>query len=448
MKLDWEMHAAQMAIYKSTALYKAVAAGRRFGKTYLAAMMCILEGLKSVDRYGRPLVTDSEVMYMAPTFEQAKGIFWPVLKLLAAPVTEQIHENTGVLTLINGVRIRLKGMDNPDRARGFKLRYAVLDEYADMHSGAWEAIIRPALADVDGGALFIGTPKGKNHFYELFENALGMEPDEDGELEWEAFKFRSGDNPFIPVKALNRMYSSDNYSSELVRQELEADFLAGGGDLFKEDWWKFNDREPRDGQYVVTVDLGGFTQDKIEGKKVRRDNTVITVAKVCKVGWWVKEQIAGRWDTRETALRILNAARNCRASVIGIERGALMNAVLPYLDDVMAQFRSFYRIEPLTHGNQNKELRIQWAMQGRLEKGRIILNCNPDLPVYERPEWIQKLIEESNDFPSASTMDDRPDSLSYIDQVAKTVWVDMHDLPGHLNEQYDSWEPLDQWSGV
>ena len=155
MDLNWEMHPAQMAIYKSPAVYKAVAAGRRFGKTYLAAMMCIVNALATEDRMGRALQTDSEVMYMAPTFEQAKGIFWPVLKLLAEPVTAQVHENTGVLTLVNGVRIRLKGMDNPDRARGFKLRFAVLDEYADMHPGAWEAIIRPALADVDGGALFI-----------------------------------------------------------------------------------------------------------------------------------------------------------------------------------------------------------------------------------------------------------------------------------------------------
>ena len=372
-----------MAIYKSPAVYKAVAAGRRFGKTYLAAMMCIVNALATEDRMGRALQTDSEVMYMAPTFEQAKGIFWPVLKLLAEPVTAQVHENTGVLTLVNGVRLRLKGLDTPDRARGFKLRFAVLDEYADMHPGAWEAIIRPALADVDGGALFIGTPKGKNHFYELFEKALDCQPDADGELEWEAFKFRSGDNPFLPQKSLKRMYDDEHMSEELVRQELEADFLAGGGDLFPMDWWRFDNQEPKDGQYVVTVDLGGFSMDRVEGKKVRRDNTAITITKVCKSGWWVKEQIVGRWNTRETALQILNAARKCQASVIGIERGALMNAVLPYMDDIMAQYRNFFRIEPLSHGNQNKELRIQWALQGRLEKGRITLNVDPELKTWE-----------------------------------------------------------------
>ena len=446
--LNWQMHPAQMSIHKSDALYKAVAAGRRFGKTYLAVMECILEGLKEFDRHGRPLQTDSEVMYMAPTFEQAKGIFWPLLKLLAEPVTQTIHENTGVLTLINGVRIRLKGMDNPDRARGFKLRYAVLDEYADMHKGAWSAIIRPALADVDGGALFIGTPKGKNHFYELFINAIDCERDDDGELEWEAFKFRSGDNPFIPVKALKRMRDDEKYSSELVKQELEADFLAGGSDMFKTDWWKYRTQEPRDGYFVVSVDLAGFAFDKIDKKKVKRDDTAITIVKICKEGWWVKEQISGKWDTRETAIRIINAARSCHANTIGIEKGALMNAVLPYVQDVMAQYRQFFNIEPLSHGNQNKELRIQWALQGRLEKGRLMLNADPSLESFEHPAWVNKLTEQASDFPSTQTHDDCIDSLAYVDQIAKTIFLDMDDMSHHLAAQYDNWEPVDEWAGV
>ena len=139
--LDFALHAGQQAIYNSEAQYKVVAAGRRFGKTILAAVMCIIEGLKEVNDQGIPLGTDSEVMYMAPTFDQAKGIFWPILKEWARPVTLETHENTGVLTLINGVRIRLKGMDNKERARGFKLRFAVMDEYADMPASAWDEVI-------------------------------------------------------------------------------------------------------------------------------------------------------------------------------------------------------------------------------------------------------------------------------------------------------------------
>ena len=443
--LEFEMHPGQVEVYNSNALYKVCAAGRRFGKTWLAAMLCIIEGFREINLRGNKALDDtSEVMYMAPTFEQAKGIFWPVLKKLAEPVTASIHENTGVLTLINGVRIRLKGMDNPDRARGFKLRFAVLDEYADMNAGAWEAIIQPALMDCEGGALFIGTPKGKNHFYKIFLQAKEYEPGEDGFVEWAAFQYSSLDNPTTPRESLQRMYESEVYSSDLRAQELEADFLAGSDGILKAHWWKFDHREPGDGYYVVSVDLQGFRLDPIKKKKVRRDDTVISVVKVCRKGWWVKEQFSGQWDTRETAVRIINAARGVGAARIGIEKGALMNAVMPYMDDVMAMYRQFYVIEPLSHGNQQKELRVQWALQGRLEKGRIILNCDPDLKPWERPPWVSKLIEESADFPNPATPDDAPDSLSYVDQLATTIFMDVD----HLGLQEDEWEPLDEWSGV
>lgn len=439
------MHNGQTEIFNSPALYKVCAAGRRFGKTWLAAMICILQGLAKENLYGLPLDDTSEVMYMAPTFEQAKGIFWPVLKKLAEPVTLETHENTGVLTLINGVRIRLKGMDNPDRARGFKLRYAILDEYADMHAGAWDAIIQPALMDCEGGALFIGTPKGKNHFYKIFSHAEDCVVSPNGRLEWQAFKYSSLDNPTIPDTALKRMYESETYSSDLRAQELEADFLAGSDGLFKTDWWRFDNKEPADGYFVVSVDLQGFVMDRISKKKVRGDDTVISIVKVTKQGWWVKEQVSGKWDTRETAVRIITAARSCGAARVGIEQGALMNAVIPYLNDVMAQYRQFYAIEPLKHGNQNKELRIQWALQGRLEKGRIFLNCDPEAKVWERPEWVSKLIEQSADFPNPSTPDDCPDSLAYVDQLATTIFMDVEHqgLSG-----YDDWEPLDEIAGV
>lgn len=409
----------------------------------LAAIFCIIEGLKDRNDRGHDLGSDSVVMYMAPTFEQAKGIFWPVLKEFARPVTASVHENTGVLTLINGVTIRLKGMDNPDRARGFKLRYAVLDEYADMAAGAWDAVIEPALIDVEGGALFIGTPKGKNHFYEVFKQAMDCERADDGLLMWEAFKFNTRDNPYLPQSGIDALYGNERLSDDLRRQELEADFMAGSANMLKQDWWKFTLVEPTDGYFVVAVDLQGFTMDRIEKKKTnKRDNTVISVVKIHRGGWWVKEQVVGQWDTRETSLQIILAAKNCGAMTIGIERGALMNAVLPYMDDVMAQYRRFFRIEPLTHGNQNKELRVQWSLQGRLEKGRIQLNDDPELRPYERKLWVQGLIEESADFPSPNTKDDRPDSLAYVDQIGKTVFAE------YVPNEHDQWEPLDDVTGV
>lgn len=442
MNLDFSLHPGQLAIFNSDALYKVVAAGRRFGKTYLAVVTCIVEGLREVNERGHVLREDAEVMYLAPTFDQAKGIFWPLLKMLAAPVTAAIHENTGVLTLVNGARIRLKGMDSPDRARGFKLRFAVLDEYADMPPGAWEAIVQPALLDLEGGALFIGTPKGKNHFYDLFMRAAICQRDADGTLEWEAFKFRSEDNPTLQKRAILRMIGGDNYSSDIARQELEADFLAGASNMIPPDWWRFDPKEPLDGHFIVTADLAGFTMDRLRKEKVKRDESAIAVTKLCRRGWWTKQIIHGRWDTRETALRLLKAAMDCDATAIGIERGISMTAVLPYMEDLMAQYRRFFRIEPLTHGNQHKEDRIQWALQGRAEKGRLILNCDPSLRPHERPIWVQELITEAADFPSKNTPDNKIDALSYAAQLGTAVYS------RYDPEQFDTWTPMDIETGV
>ena len=95
-------------------------------------MMCILAGTQDVNERGRRLGTDAEVVYIGTTLEQARRNAWNLFKEFAGPIASKIHENTAVLTLQNGVRIRLLGMDNPDAARGMKLRFAVMDEYADM----------------------------------------------------------------------------------------------------------------------------------------------------------------------------------------------------------------------------------------------------------------------------------------------------------------------------
>ena len=415
-----------------------VAAGRRFGKTILAAVMCIIEGLKEVNDQGIPLGTDSEVMYMAPTFDQAKGIFWPILKEWARPVTLETHENTGVLTLINGVRIRLKGMDNKERARGFKLRFAVMDEYADMPASAWDEVIEPALMDTDGGALFIGTPKGKNHFYEKFMHGLtGDDP------HWESFNFSSRDNPAMPDAARSRMYNDPTKSQAVIEQELEANFISLGGGELKPEELILDLVEPADGYWVVSADLAGFVavdRGKYKAKK-RLDETAIVLAKVCRKGWWIKDIRHGRWNTRETALQLVLAAKEVHATRVGIERGSLMNAVMPYLEDVMRQYGTWFQVEPTTHGNQHKEERIIWALQGRMEKGRVFVNADPDKPA-ERPEWLRRLQEQMGDFPDPLAHDDLLDALAYVDQLGGTVFT-----TDWGRAEVETWQPTDELSG-
>lgn len=110
--------------------------------------------------------------YIAPTFVQAKDVAWEYAKRFSAPIPGvQFNESELRIDYPNGGRIRLYGADNYDRMRGLYFDFVVLDEYADMNPAAWSEVIRPALADRQGSATFIGTPKGRNAFYDVCELA-------------------------------------------------------------------------------------------------------------------------------------------------------------------------------------------------------------------------------------------------------------------------------------
>lgn len=392
--LQVKLHEKQLEIFNSTSRFKVVAAGRRFGKSRLAAWTLIIEALKSKEK---------DVFYVAPTFQQAKDILWGLLKEIGHEVIKTAHENTAVLTLINGRKIYLKGSDRPDTLRGVGLAYLVVDEYADMKANVWEQILRPALADVQGGAMFIGTPKGRNHFYEMFKmGESGKDP------EMIAFHYTSYDNPLLPKSEIEAAKRS--MSSFAFRQEFMASFEAASRDIFKEEWVKFDDEEPKDGRFFIAVDLAGFINvDRESGSKNKKlDETSIAVVKVHQDGWWVADILHGRWDIQETCKQIMNAVVKYEPVAVGIEKGSLKNATLPYLSDLMRRHQRYFRIDDVTHGNQKKTDRIVWALQGRFENGKVTLNYG---------SWNNEFIDQLVNFPNSQLHDDLIDSLAYIDQI-------------------------------
>lgn len=425
--MDIALHARQEEVFNSPARYKVCAAGRRFGKSYLAAVLLFIEAAKNTVVRSDGVEIDlslEEVYYVAPTFEQGKKILWPLLKQLGADLIQQKYENTGTLTLVNGRRISIKGADRPDSLRGVGLSYVVLDEYAFMKEEVWEVIISPALARAEGKALFIGTPDGKNHFYDLFCQGYN-----DDFPEWESFHYPSSDNPFLPEAEIEAMRA--RMSSDRFKQEAEASFEGSGGLLLARSMFPIVDELPYPGDTYIAVDLAGF--EKVEGgRKIRRlDEHAIAVVVNHKGGWCVKDLIYGQWDTRETALRIVKAYRDHQPMGIGIEKGMAKNAVMPYLEDEMMRLRTQFRVEDLSHGNQRKTDRLAWALQGRAEKGRIQLLRAP---------WNNYFLEQAVDFPSPLSRDDLIDAVAYIDQLAPPWFDDYLDIN-------DEWEPLDEISG-
>ena len=413
-ELNIDLHPAQLQIFNSTKRFKIVAAGRRFGKSYLSAWILLIKAIQSDSK---------DVFYIAPTFQQAKDIMWAMLKDLGKDLIAQAYENTAVLTLINGRKIYLKGSDRPETLRGVGLAYVVLDEYASMKPQVSEQIIRPTLADVKGGALFIGTPAGKNHFFDLYKDAF---EDDD----WDSFQYTSTDNPFLPSEEI--VAASKTMSSMSFRQEFEASFETNSGGIFKEEWFEVAE-EPEEGHYVIAVDPAGFESIEKERnlKRSRLDETAIAIVKIDRDKWWVKDILHGRWNVKECAKKILSSAMKVESATVGIETGSLRNAILPYLEDEMRTEGKWVTIIELRHGGKKKTERITWALQGRMEHGQISFN--------DKRKW-KTFLGQMNDFPNHLAHDDLLDALAYIDQVSVSDFA-------HSIELADDWEVLDNVAG-
>ncbi len=406
----------QQDVFTDTTRFKVVAAGRRTGKSRLAAWLLIVNALQC---------DKGHIWYIANTQGQARDVLWQVLLELANPVIEASHINNMQIRLINGATISLKGADRPETMRGVSLKFVVMDEYGSMKPEVWEQIIRPALADQKGSALFIGTPFGRNHFYELYEYGLSGK-----DSDFKSWHFTSFDNELLDPKEIEAAKKS--MSSFAFRTEFMASFEAASGGIFKEEWIKIDDDEPKDGRYFVAVDLAGFENvaAATTAKKKRLDQSAIAIVKVTAEGWWVADIEFGRWDIKQTAQKIFDVVRDYEPVCVGIERGALKNAVLPYLSDLMRKYNSYFRIEDLTHGNKKKTDRITWSLQGRLEHGKITFNEGP---------WNAEIIDELMNFPNAQVHDDLIDALSYIDQIAIAEYTSDY--------EEDDYTPMDAVSG-
>jgi hypothetical protein len=182
-----------------------IVAHRRAGKTVAA----INDLIRAAMHCERP---EPRLAYVAPFTSQAKDVAWSYLKQYTASIRGASASVSELrVDLPNGGRIRLYGADNYDRLRGIYLDGVVLDEFADMDPRAWSEVIRPALADRAGWAAFIGTPKGRNAFWELYERAAASP-------EWFALRLKASDTGIVPAEellALKAELSADEYAREM-----------------------------------------------------------------------------------------------------------------------------------------------------------------------------------------------------------------------------------------
>ena len=153
--------------------------------------------------------------YVAPYLSQSKSIAFDYLLHYSRPVMARANQSELWVELLNGARIRLFGADNPDTLRGLYLDGVVLDEYADMKPSIFGSVIRPLLADRKGWATFIGTPKGHNAFWEVYNNAT-QDPD------WYVKVLRASQTGLLEQSELDD--AAKTMTQDQYLQEFECDF--------------------------------------------------------------------------------------------------------------------------------------------------------------------------------------------------------------------------------
>ena len=197
---------AQSRVFVCDRRFRVLAAGRRFGKTYLACT----ELCRAAMGPGRV------AWYVAPSYKQGKRIAWMALKKFTRQFWASPPNETDLrIELITGATIALRGADNYESLRGEGLDFVVLDEFASMAPEAWTEVLRPALSDRLGGALFIGTPKGHNHFYDLFQAAREQEG-------WATFQYTTEQGAIVPPEELQA--ARRDLDERTYQQEYQASF--------------------------------------------------------------------------------------------------------------------------------------------------------------------------------------------------------------------------------
>lgn len=209
--LGYRARPAFESFHRRKQRFGCIVAHRRAGKT-VASVLDLIDAALRCDK------PDGRFAYLAPYYAQAKDVVWAYVKRYAGQIPgTAINESELRVDLPNGARVRLYGADNYDRLRGIYLDGVVLDEFADQPPQAWREVIRPALADRKGWALFIGTPKGRNAFYDVYQAAVANE-------DWFDLKLKASETGIIPPEELAAMRST--MSANEYNRELECDFDA------------------------------------------------------------------------------------------------------------------------------------------------------------------------------------------------------------------------------
>lgn len=296
------LHPRQWEVVQSSARFKVVSAGRRFGKSMLGC--ALLTEAAGNGKRG---------WWVSPTYPMS-AIAWRELKRLALSVPGVvINESERRLVYPGGGTVQVKSADSPSGLRGEGLDFLVVDEAAFIEKWAevWEQALRPTLSDRQGGALFISTPKGFNHFSELYQAATGPE--------WARWQFPTWDNPHIAASEIEAARAM--LPALVFRQEYGAEFVQMAGAMFRRDYFHIVDTAPGNLEWVRSWDLAVST-------KASADYTAGARCALASDGTlYIGDVIRGRWEWPDARRIIIDTALS-DACPQGVERVAFQLAAV------------------------------------------------------------------------------------------------------------------------
>lgn len=406
----------QRPIMMDDARHKVVASGRRWGKTTMC-LKCVLQGhgpvqpdgtLRWLGALGSDQRRGGRIWWVAPVYSQASGV-WSALKRATTPRSNRERtfadmevfksEVERTIWLPGGGSVSVKTADDPDNLRGYGLDGVVLDEAAFMKEETWAEVLRPALIDRGGWAIFISTPNGLNWFFRLFEDAVDREG-------WSRWQEPTWANPLIEESEIQLLRDDPSFSSLAFQQEVEAQFVEAGAGMFREDYFRYYDqdeeryvlREGPDFATSVRSDLSVFTTvDLAVSVKTTAHYTVVST-------WGVDDARRlvllacdrGRYEGPDILPRLHEANRLWRPAYIGIERVGFQLAL------IQQAVRDGLPVKELTPA-KDKITRALTA-QAFMEKGRVWFP--------RQAPWLADIKAEVLQFP-VGEYDDFVDTLSY-----------------------------------
>lgn len=368
------LHRGQLPVANSLARFRVVCAGRRWGKTRLGVLECL-----------RVALAGGRAWWVAPTYAIG-GIGWRVLTGLTRQIPGTVIREGDRTVRYGAGAVVVKSSDSPDGLRGEGLDLVVVDEAA--HTIRWEQVwaqvLRPALSDRQGRALFISTPHGFNHFYELYQEAQRGG-------EWAAWQQPTSASPFIDPAEIEA--ARQLLPALVFRQEYGAEFVQLAGALFRREYFTHILDAAPPGRSVRAWDLAASTKtmaDYTVGARVTwaADGTLV-----------ITDVVRGRWEWPQAIRVIGSTALGDGPGVgqyvedVGIQKG-MLQLLLHEPDLRSIAFRS---ATP-----QGDKIQRAGAWLARAEQGKVAL---------VRGAWNAAFLDEVCGFPE-SEHDDQVDAVS------------------------------------